>query len=393
MKRGLSIVALLLGTLVPELALAKEVADVRFAADAADVVLTVKADEALRAPSVRTYAGSVRVRFYDADQSKLVTVEGDGSAVRSVELGRGSDKTAAVTVKLGDRTKLSVSDVRVEVDGDTTTLRIARGLLPAVREEALPAPAPKALPAPEPAPKQLPASTPATTPEPAPATVTVTTEELTSGDAASAATALGARKAATSKVASPGLKLNTGESSPMPMLLAISALLALSYGGLTLLIKKKRKVPGTDIPAIDVISQRRIGPRHQLVIVRAFDRDYLLSIQGGQTTVVARSSRKKLEAAEALLSPLPKRHLDSAQSRPFERDDEPTFGGELFKQALEKRERAREQTASYRIEQARADARIELEAESPAPGYVEPPASAMSESVSGLLRLRKQSGR
>lgn len=391
MKRGIPIVALLLGTLVPELALAKEVADVRFAADAADVVLTVKADEALRAPTIRTYAGSVRVRFYDAEQSKLVTVEGDGSAVRSVDLGRGSDKTAAVNVKLGDRTKLAVSDVRVEVDGEITTLRIARGLLPAVREEALPAPTPKALPAPEPVPKQLPANTPAT-PEPAPSTVTVTTEELSATDVSSAATALGARKSATSEAASPGLKLNTSESSPMPMLLAISALLALSYGGLTLLIKKKRKVPGTDIPAIDVISQRRIGPRHQLVIVRAFDRDYLLSIQGGQTTVVARSSRKALEAAEALLSPLPKRRSDGMQSRP-ERDDEPTFGGELFKQALDKRERAREQTASYRLEQARADARVGLDAEAPALSYVEPPASAVSESVSGLLRLRKQSGR
>jgi flagellar biogenesis protein FliO len=220
----------------------------------------------------------------------------------------------------------------------------------------------------------------------------------------------------------------------MPLLISITALLALAYGALRLFMKKTGL--NSEIAVIDIVAQKRLGPRHQLVIVRAFDRDYLLSIQGGQTTVVARSSRsQKIAAAEELLSPIAKKR--TAAPVPKEReefeDDEVTFGGELFKTALEQREKTREQTASFRLEAARAEARAELarieggrqefglgdfarqeairnelsnpppprdeepaaEARSPSSpsGVVESTPDAMSESVSGLLRLRKASGR
>jgi hypothetical protein len=132
MKRGLAAVALLCAALCPERVLAKAVEDVRFSADADDVVVTVLADQALHAPTVRTYPGMVRVRFYDADQWPFLTVAGDGGAVRSLELGPGSDQTAALTLFLGDKTRLGASDVRVEHTGGVTVLKIARGLLPAV---------------------------------------------------------------------------------------------------------------------------------------------------------------------------------------------------------------------------------------------------------------------
>jgi hypothetical protein len=233
-----------------------------------------------------------------------------------------------------------------------------------------------------------------------------------------------------------------GEGSAIPVLLAVTALLGLCYGAIRLVMKKQGAV---DIPAIDVIAQKRLGPRHQLVIVRAFERDYLLSIQGGQTTVVARSSRGRMSGdreptgamqlpfqrapvADLELSPpsgslrAPAKAPSAApkpasaapkRPEPFE-DDEVTFGGELFKAALEQRERQRDQTqANLRLEAARAEARAELarlEAERddylgkpslPASkvgdeDIVEAPKAAdamMSESVSGLLRLRKASGR
>ena len=476
MKRALVALALLAGALVPRLAQAKAVEDVRLDTDGSDVVVTVVADEALATPNVRTSPGSVRVRFYDANQTKSLRVNGDGGAVRHVDLGRGSDQTAALVISFGDRTKLAPADVRVERDGDTTTLRIARGLLPAVRG-ALPPPAAAkpAAAAPAAAVPAAPAKPAVSAPTVAPAapaapasTVTVRTEDVAPApQAESARNALGAltKKPAEKSAPAEKLKLNDGGSSPMPMLLAVSALLALSYFGLQLMLRNKKKLAGTDIPAIDVIAQRRIGPRHQLVIVRAFDRDYLLSIQGGQTTVVARSSRKKLEEAEALLAPLPKMRADGGEGRAFEDDDEPTFGGELFKQALEQRERAREHTASVRserreptsstrpeqrerrepaagsrleqreptssarlerrestagmrLEAVRAEARAELLREAEATREAEllrkgeiarelelarreeaeldslpVPASAVSDSVSGLLRLRKQSKR
>jgi flagellar biogenesis protein FliO len=445
MKRTLAAFALLGSLLAPELAWAKAVEDVRLDTDASDVIVTVVADETLAVPVVRTAPGSVRVRFYDAKDTRILRLNGDGSAVRAVDLTRGSDQTAALTINFGDRTKLAPADVRVESEGDTITLRIARGLLPAVRQvpgaPAVPAQAKTA-----PAPSPVAAKEPAAAPAPAASTVTVRTEEAKSPVASAAQPAAAEKgalgtKAVAGKSAEPELKLEQNSSSPMPILIAVTALLGLAYGGMQLMIRKK-KVAGTEIPAIDVVAQRRIGPRHQLVIVRAFDRDYLLSVQGGQTTVVARSSRKRLEEAEALLTPLSQRRNDDLAARAFGDDDEPTFGGELFKNVLEERERARNDTASMRLERAYRDpthgygntglnserreptssikserreptSSIKSERRDPTAGMrleavraesraererdeesvPAPPASSVSDSVSGLLRLRKQSGR
>ncbi|MDB4977370.1 MAG: hypothetical protein JWN48_5711, partial [Myxococcaceae bacterium] len=245
------------------------------------------------------------------------------------------------------------------------------------------------------------------------------------------ASSLGVKKAAAKPAQKTELKLAKGESSSaMPVLLAVSALLALAYGALRLMMRKNAAV---EIPVIDIVAQKRLGPRHQLVIVRAFDRDYLLSIQGGQTTVVARSSRKKVETPDDMLPAMSSRAASVAAAaasrrptaplgRDFE-DDEVTFGGELFKTALEQRDKAREQTAGFRLETARAEARAELarldaaredfsSSIEPVPAAVsferelererereeeprmsDPVPGAMSESVSGLLRLRKASGR
>lgn len=430
MKRVLSLCALLAASslaLAPEHALAKAVEDVTYAADPSDVIITVFADETLNTPSVRTYSGLVRVRFYDAEDPELVRFEGDGGAIKVIELSRGSDKSAALNIALGDKTKLASSDVRVERDGEKTVIRIARGLLPALGKgvpmvaAVAPAPAKPQAPA-KPAAVQpsLPAA-PVAQSAPAPAPKPAAEAPAEAPAAPKPVFQKPEKSASDAKDAQGELKLAKDEGSPMPLMIAISALLALAYFGLKLFMKKQQATGAVSaIPTINVVAQKRLGPRHQLVIVRAFDRDYLLSIQGGQTTVVARSSRKRLDEAEELLSPRSRpRTSSSAPSgafsgaplagagRDFE-DDEPTFGGELFKQALEQRERAREQTAGFRLETARAQARAELgriadeqrselerDAEAPLrePAAVEPSPQAISESVSGLLRLRRNSGR
>jgi flagellar biogenesis protein FliO len=404
MKRALSLLLLLLGTLLPQLAQAKEIEDVTFGADAADVIVTVLSDQGLNAPSVRTYAGLVRVRFYDADDVAALRFDGDGGAVRVVELGRGSDKSAALNIALGDKTKLALSDVRIERLDTKTVIRIARGLLPAMGKVVARAgkPAEKAAPAQAQPAAQAP---PIVVPPPAVvAKPAVTPAESQPAKSEPAKKPLFAAEKKEGK--GEGLKLASEKSSTMPMLIALTALLAVAYGALKLFLKKQSVTDA--IPAIDVVAQKRLGPRHQLVVVRAFDRDYLLSIQGGQTTVIARSTRKNnLEAAEELLSPVSRRpkavtNSGIAAARDFE-DDEPTFGGELFKQALDQRERAREQTAGFRLEAARAQARAELarrdssqdeEAASDREANVKEPADdSISESVSGLLRLRRKAGR
>ena len=458
MKRALASLtlagALAATLLVPSIASARAVEDVTLSADLADIVLTVASDEALHAPTVRTYPGVVRIRFYDAHETPALRLVGDGGAVRSVDVGSGSDLSAAVVLMLGDRTRLAPADVRVERDEHKVVIKIARGLLPAVREgspmqtakQVLPKPVAPVAPAAKPAvlvakpvaPVQpAPPAAVATPVAVAPVAEPVVSPEVvlpaatpTAAPVKPESTTLGAKKAPAKVAPKSELKLASGGSSAMPVLLTISALLALAYGVMRLMMRKN---PATQIPAIDVVAQKRLGPRHQLVIVRAFDRDYLLSIQGGQTTVVARSTRKKLEAAEEMLSPVVRRRAPAPISQDFGDDDEVTFGGELFKSALDQRERKREQTGGFRLEAARAEARAELArleeardefvpppapAAAPAPAPIpsarpvmepdsalaafereeerraaEPMATGMSDSVSGLLRLRKASGR
>ncbi|MDB4974608.1 MAG: hypothetical protein JWN48_2949, partial [Myxococcaceae bacterium] len=113
---------------------ANGIADVTLSADAADIVLTVSSNGALHAPTVRTYPGAVRIRMYDARDTPLLRLVGDGGAVRSVDVGSGSDQSAALVMMLGDRTRVAPTDVRVERDAQKVVFKIARGLLPALRE-------------------------------------------------------------------------------------------------------------------------------------------------------------------------------------------------------------------------------------------------------------------
>jgi flagellar biogenesis protein FliO len=423
--------------LSPARAEAKAVEDVLITSDPQDIVLTVLADAALHEPTVRTYSGSIRIRFYDAKDTPLLRLVGDGGAVRSVDVSEGSDKSAAVVVVLGDRTRLAPSDVRVEREGAKTVFRIARGLLPTLHEGSpMPSVPPVAAkPVRKPVAAPVVAAPVAAAPVAPPAAPSAPAVASAVQPTPAPVVALGVKRAPTKAQPKPGLKLASDQSSsPIPLLISITALLALAYGALRLFMKKNSI--NTDIPIIDIVAQKRIGPRHQLVIVRAFDRDYLLSIQGGQTTVVARGSRSKQIAAEQLQSPVASKLRARGRTRDGERDlddDEVTFGGELFKTALEQRERTREQTAGVRLEAARAEARAELarldgsrqdfaladfsrqealrneldnppssrdelivpDVRSPSSqsGVVESTPDAMSESVSGLLRLRKASGR
>jgi len=415
-KRALLAALVLACTLAPRLALAKAIEDVTIGADASDIVINVISDEPLNAPAVRTYPGAVRLRFYDAKDPTQLKLPGDGGALRSVEVGQGSDHSAALTLLLGDKTRLSSTDVRIEMRGATISLRIARGLLPALREPEKSADKPADKPAGPPAP--APAAQPAAAPAPAPAQANAPLAPAEpAADKPTAAQKpafpLAAKKAPGEKDEAPAsdlkLQKDAGRGSAVPILLTVTALLALAYAGMRLFMKKKGLID--TIPAIDVVAQRRLGPRHQLVVVRAFDRDYLLSIQGSQTTLVARSSRRRVPGSRApsaaaaasdmdvmlpamplARTPTPAPPAARDRDRDFEEDDEVTFGGELFRHALEQRERARENTTGMRLEAARAEARAEIARMEAARRESEPvrgiaePVRGLSDRASELLR-------
>jgi flagellar biogenesis protein FliO len=341
--------------------------------DPEDIVFTVRADESLHTPSVQTYEGSVRVRFREMDTPEVIQVRGDGAAIKLADVRGGSHDSSVLRLDLGDATKLAVEDVRVEKRGHSVVVRIARDLLPPMAEPrthdgkaaAAAAAAPVATPA-----------APVAKAAPAPAKAEV--------PAAAAAPVKPAAPAPLAKAKAKDVPLadalaNSGSSSPMPMLLAISAILAVAYAALRLVMKKQKSAQGPRVAApIDIVAQKRIGPRHQLVIVRAFGREHLLSIQGGTTTPIATSDELFEESAPlmertGLLAGAPIAEPAHEQPRvEKKKEEEAVFGGELLRAALA--QRLKEATEPRTREPAARPSRDD---------------KTLSQAVAGLVRLRR----
>jgi flagellar biogenesis protein FliO len=348
--------------------------------DPEDIVFTVRADEPLHTPSVQTYEGSVRVRFREMDTPQAIQVRGDGAAIKLADVRGGSHDSSVLRLDLGDATKLAIEDVRVEKRGHSVVVRIARDLLPPTAEPRTQdgkAAAPVAVAA---APVAAPAA-PVAKPAAAPAKA----EALAKAEAPAAAPA--AKPAAPAPLAKAQAKdvplakamANNGSSSPMPMLLAISAILAVAYAALRLVMKKQKSAQGPRATApIDIVAQKRIGPRHQLVIVRAFGREHLLSIQGGTTTPIATSDELFEETApvmepSGLMADAPAAEPAHEQPRvEKKKEEEAVFGGELLRAALA--QRLKEATAPRTREPAGRPTRED---------------KTLSQAVAGLVRLRR----
>jgi flagellar biogenesis protein FliO len=340
--------------------------------DPNDVVFTLRADKALSTPSVRTYEGQVRVRFPETDAPQSLQVNGDGTAIKLIDVRGGSHDSVMMRLDLGENTKLSADDVRIENRKHIMVVRIARDVLPPLREPHT-EPAKKALPQTTDAPKALP-SAPLALPAPKPAV--------------DGATALTSKKIAAPADAKKGAPLNAmmagpGGSSPMPMLLGISAILALAYGAMRLLMQKKKGSEKTHAP-IDIVAQKRIGARHQLVIVRAFGREHLLSIQGSNTTLIAASEEIEDSFGDklALVSreePSMEPHAAMIQNVAISQRSEPVretlTGGDLIRSAIQQRlsTPSRKKTSE------------------PTSGSSKnPDEKALSQAVAGLVRLRRE---
>jgi flagellar biogenesis protein FliO len=402
--------------LLPTQAQALRLEEVTFTSDPSDVIITVRGDENPTAPSVKNYDGEVRIRFPDARVLKTMAVPGDGRALASIELRAGSSGTGVVTLDLADETKLADRDVRVETRKNATVFRIARDLLPPLKEVP---PAPATAPEPK---AELPRSAPTEMPAP------VAKPSL--------ANALSQTPQTPTTVKKPeGLSSALSQSaSPYPLLITISALLGLAYLALRLFMRKQNLF--TDNPTIEVVAQKRIGARHQLMIVRAFGQDHLLSIQGTSTTPIASAdvgdeSVSLDHAARLLTTPkaepelLPKvepapvlakeiiapesRVAPKPRSGDVSRDESAMFGGELLRLAIAQKQRTsmlpraetpaqpRERTERASAEEApparteRSErlprAAAQAQANRAAPRRDD---QALSKAVAGLVRMRRE---
>jgi flagellar biogenesis protein FliO len=402
--------------LLPSQAQALRLDDVTFTSDPADIIITVRGDETPTTPTVKNYDGEVRIRFPEARVLKAMSVPGDGRALASIELRAGSSGTGVVTLDLADETKLADRDVRVETRKNATVFRIARDLLPPLKETVA-APVPTVEPPLTAASRSAAETSPPLVKAPAISPLTQNTP---------VPTAVKKSDALSSALAS--------NASPYPLLITISVLLGLAYLALRVFMRKQNLF--TDNPTIEVVAQKRIGARHQLMIVRAFGQDHLLSIQGATTTPIASTDvgeeSASLDNAARMLTtqkaepertqppevapvqatevsaPEP-RITQKPRSGDVSRDESAMFGGELLRLAIAQKQRtsmlprakpsvqSRERSERAPVEEPPASRPERSERLSRA--AAQPPANraaprrddqALSKAVAGLVRMRRE---
>lgn len=318
--------------------------------------LRLEAQETLGEPRVHTSRGFVRVWFPQMRAARFDEA-GDGGAVRSVRVRAGVQDSAVSIIRIGDQRRIAESAVQVMRDGSIARVRIARSDLPLVRTvPTRPAREASAQSEAEPA-----AATDAEEESPAPA------EEVVLASPALALTQTGAEAAL--------LTEGSGLSTTM-LLVLLTALLGLAYLLVRLFGKRRRGVPP---PAIEIVANKRLGARHQILVVRALGEDHLLTVHGGRTERIASmpapAGGDPSGGSEEDLLPFlrlgDKEALGQAQTlhraarNPGE-SERPRFGAELMKLVAER-------TRADQVAVARTA----------------PP----SEAVAGLLRLREKLGR
>lgn len=360
---------------------AQSIEAVTMTSDPNDVVFTLRADKPLSTPSVRAYEGSVRVRFPEASAPSSITNPGDGAAIKLIDVRSGSHSSAVMRLEFGDATKLASEDVRIENRKTSVVVRIARDLLPPLREPKAAEPKKAEAPAPAAAkPVAAPVALPVANEKPALAAES----EKPAAKPTAAPLAL-SKKPEESAKKQPLAASMASDSSPMPMLLAISAILGLAYVAMRVVMKKQAAAPRSTAP-IEIVAQKRIGPRHQLLIVRAFGREHLLSVQGGNTTPIATSDeledtfQDKLAVAARIepASDLVKDVAITQRSPEPTRETKPevTAGGDMIRAAL-----------AQRLSAATKSARA---ADGAAAKSGNKEDKALSQAVAGLVRLRRE---
>lgn len=358
---------------------AQSIEAVTMTSDPNDVVFTLRADKPLSTPSVRAYEGAVRVRFPDASAPNSMTNPGDGAAIKLIDVRSGSRGSAVMRLDLGDSTKLASEDVRIENRKTSVVVRIARDLLPPLREPKVAEPKKAELPVAVPAKAITTPAVAAPTAVESPAAAPTAAEK----PAVQASPLALANKPAPASKQQPLAAAMASDSSPMPMLLAISAILGLAYVAMRVVMKKQAATPRSAAP-IEIVAQKRIGPRHQLLIVRAFGREHLLSVQGGTTTPIATSDEledtfqdklalaSRIEPASDLMKDVAITQRAVEPTR--ETKPELTAGGDMIRAAL-----AQRLSAATKSARAADSANAKTKED-----------KALSQAVAGLVRLRRE---
>ena len=290
-----AIVALMSG-LLPSFALAAPLTGAQVRVDDEYAWVLLLSPESLPEPSMRIDRGEIKMWFSDIEHERLTT-EGDGLAIRDVRVRSGAGHSTLVHVRIGDRRELAAEDMQVVPFAGGTALRIRRSALPMLPAADL-----------EVAPEITEETSEIAVAEGGAVEEEAATEEAEEAPlfATQAEGAIAGEMEADDASALP--VLGGGQRAPIGMLI----MLTIALGAVLLGVKrfaKKTKAPPADI---DVVSTKRIGPRHQLIVVRALGEEHLLSVNAGQTQRLTSVS----------IAPPPPSAMPLAPSKPRDDADE-----------------------------------------------------------------------
>jgi flagellar biogenesis protein FliO len=296
----------LMGILSPCAAKANTFADASFELNDDNAQIRLRSIEPLDEPHLTIERGSVKVRFFGIAEQARLRPPVDGATIRSVIVRSGAKKTAVVSINLSDRRMLKKENIRIERKDAETRILIARSALPetlkpeptqttepvavarnsnAIQENVRTNSDNKTVEA-----NNESKNRPETSQPSSKERSSTGTSRNVSSSTPLITNIKGGSKAATSIFAptpvSSGLG-GLGERGQTTMVvLAIASLLLFGvYGAIRFGLKKRSRISPRS--QIEIIGTKRLGARHQLVLVRALGEDHLLSVNAGQTERIA----------------------------------------------------------------------------------------------------------
>jgi flagellar biogenesis protein FliO len=306
---GLGLAALLCAA--PSLASANRLKLKSYQIEPTRLVIELEGTEALGEPWLRVSGSTARIWFPDIETLSRFE-QGEAEApLKSLMLRPGTPKTALLLLELRADRSLAQRDVEITRDGTRGTIRVA--LPPAIATEAgattgapastSAAPPAAELTAPNSAPAvalnpaaqpvaEAPAKPAATQPAqepavPVPPVTAAPAPGFKQAHAGSLESAAALPRALQKQNPEPQLLEPQAELSSVQLLLLLTVVLGAIYG--LLRIALRRRAAECAPTEIQVLGSKRLGARHQLLIVRALGQDHLISVNGGRTERIATS--------------------------------------------------------------------------------------------------------
>ena len=359
-------------------AAASRVQGVQLSLDERSAVVVVEVQNVTKRPTIRTSAGHVKMWIPNAQKNVRLESLGDGKAISWVRVRPGISGSSLVDVRIGSRERIDESSLSVQTSKEQVILKIPRELISASLQGSAKA---------RNADSQYVSS------------LTAKSEETNGGfvDKVNAKASGDAKKAQAkpplAALATAQSPLRSAKSKGLPKIVFLIASLLLAGAAIgAAKVFRGKGGARNDWSEIQVLGSKRLGPKHQLVLVRALGEDHLLSMNGERTERIASSpasentlslrpqegngERLRLDGEDEDLLKAANRRADRVKLDSSSRftPDSLRFGAEL-KSFVGRRLAQLDETVGVSSSAASSPAR-----------------NASSPAVAGLVKLRRQAG-